>query len=173
MDAGLDTGDMLLKKTCQIAPSDTAQTLLDKLSRLGAESIVEVLQKLQHGSLLAETQDPAQASYASKLNKSEARLNWTQSAVQLECAVRGYNPYPVAYATIRNIPVKIWSSTKIDDISGEPGIVLAIDTRGVVVACGRGALCLEVMQRPNGKALPFKQFLQGFPIKVGDRFDMH
>jgi methionyl-tRNA formyltransferase len=173
MDAGLDTGDMLLKKTCQIAPSDTAQTLLDKLSKLGAESIVEVLQRLQHGSLLAEPQDPAQASYASKLNKSEAQLNWTQSAVQLESAVRGYNPFPVAYSTFHNIPVKIWRSTKVDDISGEPGIVLAIDTRGVVVACGQGALGLEVMQRPNGKALPFKQFLQGFPIKVGDRFDMH
>lgn len=171
MDEGLDTGDMLLKKTCPIMPADTAQTMLEKLSKLGAEAIVEALQKMQQGLLLAQAQDSAQASYAAKLNKAEAQLNWTQEAQQLARAVRGYNPFPIAYATFRNTPLKIWQSAAIEDVEGEPGVVVAIDNRGIVVACGRGALCLEVLQRPNGKALPFKQFLQGFAITAGDRFD--
>lgn len=171
MDEGLDTGNMLLKKTCPIDPADTAQTLLDKLSKLGAEAIVEALQKMQQGMLLAEHQDSARATYAAKLSKAEARLDWTQAAQQLERAVRGYNPFPVASAILNKTSFKIWKTTAIDDISGEPGLIMAIDNRGIVVACGRGALCLEVLQRPNGKALPFKQFLQGITIRAGDRFD--
>lgn len=172
MDEGLDTGAMLLKKTCPIAPKDTAHTLLEKLSELGASAILEALQKIQNGTLSAEAQNSAQATYANKLSKAEAQLNWNLSAEHLERAVRGYNPFPVANAKINNTPVKIWQAEAYGDIHGEPGTVLAVDKRGILLACGQGALCLEVLQRPSGKALPSNQFLQGFPIKVGDRFDI-
>ena len=172
MDEGLDTGAMLLKKTCPIAPKDTAHTLLEKLSELGASAILEALQKIQNGTLSAEAQNSAQATYANKLSKAEAQLNWNLSAEHLERAVRGYNPFPVANAKLNNTPVKIWQAEAYGDIHGEPGTVLAVDKRGILLACGQGALCLEVLQRPSGKALPSSQFLQGFPIKVGDRFDI-
>lgn len=172
MDEGLDTGDMLLKKTCPISHEDTAETLLEKLSALGAKAILEALQKLQSGTLNPTIQDAAQANYANKITKNEAQLNWAYSAAQLERAVRGYNPFPVAIAKLNNTSLKIWQAKTDDTMVGEPGTVLAIDTHGIWVACGQGALCLELLQRPGGKALPFKQFLQGFTIKAGDRFDM-
>lgn len=173
MDEGLDTGNMLLKQTCPIVATETTQSLLEKLTELGAESILEALQELPKGTLSSVPQDPERATYAPKLTKSEAKLNWTQSAIQLERAVRGYNPFPVAYAKIHDTPIKIWQAAVHNDAYSEPGMVVKVDRQGILVACGQGSLSLEVMQRPNGKALPSHQFLQGFPIKAGDRFDMH
>ena len=170
MDEGLDTGVMLYKKTCPITPFDTAQTLHDKLAILGAEAIIEALRKLDQGGLAGMAQDAALATYAAKLNKSEARFDWTQTATQLARAVRAYNPVPVAYSSLNGTTIKIWQASVTEQGQGEPGTVLAINNRGIQVACGQGALFLEVLQRPNGKALPAAQFVQGFMIKVGDRF---
>lgn len=172
MDEGLDTGNMLLKKSCSISTTDTSQTLLEKLTQIGSESILEVLQELPLGNLSATMQDSAQATYAAKITKSEALLDWKQSAKQLERAVRGYNPFPIAFAKINETIIKIWRAAPYEVTHNDPGKVLDIDKRGIVVACGQGALGLEVLQRPNGKALPANQFLQGFPIKAGDRFDL-
>lgn len=172
MDEGLDTGAMLYKRTCPILPTDTAQTLLEKLTEIGAESILEVLRALPEAQLKASVQESERATYALKLTKNEAQLNWTQSAKQLERAVRGYNPFPVAYARIKDANIKIWQAKAYEDRHGEPGAVLEIGERGITVACGQGSLALEVLQRPNAKALAASQFLQGFPIKAGDRFDM-
>jgi methionyl-tRNA formyltransferase len=168
MDAGLDTGDMLLKTHCPISDADTAQTLHDKLAMQGAEAIVQALAKLTE--LKREVQDSPLATYAAKLNKSEAQLDWSQEAEQLARAVRGYNPVPVANSPCQNTPVKLWQASVRHDLSGIPGTVLAADKHGIVVACGQGALNLEVLQRPGGKALPAAQFLQGFPVQAGDRF---
>jgi methionyl-tRNA formyltransferase len=170
MDEGLDTGAMLYKKTCPITPLDTAQTLHDKLAKLGAEAIIEALRKLAQGSLSGVAQDATLATYAAKLNKSEARLDWTQTAAQLARAVRAYNPVPVAYSSLHGTTIKIWQASESAQGQGEPGTVLAIDKRGIQVACGHGALSLETLQRPNGKSLPVTQFVQGFMVKVGDRF---
>ncbi|MEW6562192.1 MAG: methionyl-tRNA formyltransferase [Pseudomonadota bacterium] len=170
MDAGLDTGAMLLKKVCAIAPEDNAQTLHDKLAVLGAEAIVEVLPLVAAGTLSAEKQDDSQATYAAKLSKSEARLDWNQDATSLVRAVRAYHPFPVAQATVRETPVKIWQASVQSGRQGEPGLVLTVEPHGILVACGQGALLLEVLQRPGGKALPAAQFLQGFPLQPGDRF---
>jgi methionyl-tRNA formyltransferase len=170
MDEGLDTGAMLYKKNCPITPLDTAQTLHDKLAKLGAEAIIEALRKLDQGSLPGVAQDATQATYAAKLNKSEARLDWTQTAAQLARAVRAYNPVPVAYSSLNGTTIKIWQASESEQGQGEPGTVLAINKRGIQVACGHGALSLEMLQRPNGKSLPATQFVQGFMVKVGDRF---
>jgi len=170
MDEGLDTGTMLLIKSCQISAQDNAQTLHDKLARLGAEAILEALGKIEQGSLKGVVQDATQATYAAKLIKSEANLDWMQEASQLERAVRAYNPVPGAYSLLNGTIVKIWQSSKTEEQQGEPGTVLAADKNAIQVACGHGALNLEILQRPNGKPLPAAQFLQGFTIKPGDRF---
>jgi len=169
MDAGLDTGGMLLKKSCPIEPSDTAQTLLDKLTVLGGEAIVEALPLLQNNRLPSVVQDNALATYAAKLAKAEAQIEWVNEGEHLARAVRAYNPFPVAATTLNGVPVKIWQASVRPGLSGAPGVVLAVERGGIVVACGKDALCLEVLQRPNGKALGAAQFLQGFAVQPGDR----
>ncbi len=169
MDAGLDTGDMLLAKSCPIDTADTAQTLLDKLTALGGAAIVEALHALERNQLTGEAQDDALATYAAKLSKAEAQIDWARDAEELARAVRAYNPFPVATTTLHATPVKIWQASVRADLAGAPGTVLAVDKGGIVVACGKGALCLEVLQRPNAKAMGAAQFVQGFPVHAGDR----
>lgn len=170
MDAGLDTGAMLLKKACAIENKDNAATLHDKLAVLGAAAVTAALPLLEQGRLQAMSQDHALATYAAKLNKDEAQLDWTQDAVHLDRAVRGYNPFPGASAQINDTLIRIWQASVREGVSGEPGAVLAVEKNALLVACGNGALSLEILQRPNAKALPAAQFLQGFQIRAGDRF---
>ena len=170
MDAGLDTGDMLLKMRCKIAAEDTAQTLHDKLAQLGAQAITEALQKMQSGDLLPERQDGEQATYAAKLTKGEAKLDWNQDAIQLERAVRGYFPSPIAYAFFGETPLKILQASLTEDERAPVGTITAVDKERIRVACGKGSLALKVLQKPGGKPLPVAQFIQSFPIKAGDRF---
>lgn len=170
MDEGLDTGEMLLRLPCPIEINDDAQSLHDKLATLGAEAIVAALHELEQGSLLRVAQDETQATYAAKLGKAEARIDWTQDAAQIARAIRAYNPFPVAHSGFNGTMLKVWRATVRNELSGDAGTVLAVEPEGVVVACGRGALRLEVLQRPNAKAMPASQFLQGYPIHPGDRF---
>ncbi len=175
MDAGLDTGDMLLKKSCPITDQDNTQTLHDKLSALGAEAIVEALQLLQQGKLVGVPQDDTHSTYAAKLHKGEGLLDWDQPASRLARAVRAYNPVPVAYSTLNQLTVKIWQASVREGLKGPSdtvlaGTVLAIEKMGIIVACGQDALRLEILQRPNAKALPAAQFLHGYAIHPGDRF---
>lgn len=169
MDAGLDTGDMLLRHSCSISANDTAATLHDKLAALGASSIVEALRLLQANLLKPVRQDETAANYAAKLNKREALIDWSRDAEQIERAVRAFNPFPVCHTNFGELPIKVWQATSMS-LHGEPGRVLAIDKRGITVACGTGALRLEILQRPGGKAQPASQFIQSVPVAVGDEF---
>jgi len=169
MDEGLDTGDMLLRRTCPIAPDDTAQTLHDKLAGIGAGCILEALRMLQEGHLAPAKQDDASATYAAKLLKSEAQIDWRQDALLIERAVRAFNPFPVCHADFDGAAIKIWQAAFVRQ-QGEPGAVLAVDKRGITVACGTDALRLETLQRPGGKAQPAAQFLQAVPVRPGDCF---
>ena len=170
MDAGLDTGTMLLQKSCPITALDNAQTLHDKLAQLGAAAIVEALHLLEQGRLHGVVQDGAQASYAAKLSKAEAQLDWARPAAQLQRAVRAYHPFPIAHTLFNDTPLKIWQASVREGAHGQPGAVLAVEKNGILVACGQDALCMEVLQRPNAKALSAAQFLQGFAIHPGDHF---
>jgi methionyl-tRNA formyltransferase len=170
MDEGLDTGDMLLRHACPIAPGDTAQTLHDKLAEIGAASILEALQLLQQQRLTPVRQDGAMATYAAKLLKGEARIDWRQEAQQIERAVRAFNPFPVCHADFNGASIKIWQASVQEGAHGEPGAVVAADKHGITVACGKEALRLEILQRPGGKAQPAAQFLQAVPARAGDRF---
>ncbi len=170
MDEGLDTGDMLLKSACPIERQDNAQTLHDKLAQMGAKAIMQAVQLLERDALQPQKQDERLATYAAKLSKAEALLDWTKSAEQLERAVRGYFPFPVAQTMFGETPVKILRASCSDAKSAQPGTVIEQNKDRILVACGNGALALEILQKPGGKPLPAMQFVQGFPIKVGDRF---
>lgn len=171
MDEGLDTGDTLLKKQCAITVDETAGSLHDKLAKLGAQAIVEALHKLELGDLHAEPQEAQLATYAAKLVKSEAQLDWSQSATQLDRAVRGYFPFPIAYAFLRGTPIKILRARLVEGRKDTAGTIIEVTKSHILVACGNGVLALETLQKPGGKALPAAQFVQGFPVKAGDCFD--
>ena len=163
MDAGLDTGTMLLRKRLDIAATDTAQSLHDKLATLGATSIVDALNLLPQHRLLAEPQDEALATYAAKISKDEARIVWTRPAAEIERAVRAYNPAPGAFTLRKGEKLKLWAA-HYASAQGDPGTVLAADKDGIVVACGNGALCITELQRAGGKRLAVAQFLAGIAI---------
>ena len=163
MDEGLDTGDMLLKKACVIEPHDTAQTLHDKLTELGAQAIVEALQKMDQGKLIPEKQDSRHATYAAKLTKSEAQLDWKQDAAQLERAVRGYFPFPTANTLFGATPIKILRASLAEGKPGEPGQVMDTDNGRLIVACGRGSLALELLQKPGANRYPSRNSCKACP----------
>ncbi len=187
MDEGLDTGDMLMRRSCPIAQNDTAQTLHDKLAVVGASCILEALYLLQEPGLAGMSptggnwqnrltpvkQDNEAACYAAKLLKSEAQIDWRQDAQQIERAVRAFNPFPVCHASLNGAAIKIWQAALQEGAQGEAGKVLAVNKHGITVACGKGALRLEVLQRPGGKAQPAAQFLQAVPVKAGDNFSIN
>ena len=173
MDAGLDTGDMLLKKVCGISHNDTAETLHDKLATLGAEAIIDALKLLREEELRPIAQNNENATYAAKITKEEAQINWCLAAEEIERSVRSYNPYPGASSNLNNQPIRVWQAKVGAEKSGAPGEIVDVLKNEIVVACGSGTLNIEILQRPNAKALKTNQFLQGFPIKAGDRFSSH
>ena len=166
MDAGLDTGTMLLKKSCPIEPDDTAQMLHDRLAVLGGTAIVETLAHLT--GLTAEAQDNALATYAAKLSKEEAEIDWRQPAIDIARAVRAFNPFPVAFTRLDGESLRIWAAQAISG-AGEPGCVISADKSGLSVACGEGALLITELQRAGGKRLTAAQFQSGGGIPVGTR----
>ncbi len=170
MEAGLDTGPVLLSGVTPINEDDTAATLHDKLAAQGAVLIVEALAKLP---LPAVPQPEEGVTYAAKLDKAEAPLDWRLTATQLQRQVRAFNPFPGALATLAGQPVKVWQAEveTTPGTPGTPGTVFSADKRGIVVACGEGALCLTELQKAGGKRLPAAQFLAGTPLKAGALFE--
>ena len=154
MEAGLDTGPMLLKMTTTITAEDTGGSLHDRLAQLGSAAVVEAVTKLAAGELRGEVQDDSLATYAHKLNKDEARLDWSRPAVELERLVRAFNPWPICHSTLNGEALKIHAA-QLGEGQGTPGSVLAADKSGLTVACGEGALRLTRLQLPGGKPLSF------------------
>ncbi len=154
MEAGLDTGPMLLKVTTPIAADDTGGSLHDRLATLGAAAVVEAIPQLAAGTLHGEVQDDALATYAHKLNKDEARLDWSRPAVELERLVRAFNPWPVCHTTLGEAALKVYAAA-VAEGQGAPGTILAASRDGLTVACGAGALRLTRLQLPGGKPLGF------------------
>lgn len=154
MEAGLDTGPMLLKVTTTITAEDTGGSLHDRLAQLGSAAVVEAVTKLAAGELRGEVQDDSLATYAHKLNKDEARLDWSRPAVELERLVRAFNPWPICHSTLNGEALKVHAA-QLGEGQGAPGSVLAADRSGLTVACGEGALRLTRLQLPGGKPLSF------------------
>ena len=151
MDVGLDTGDMLHKVSCPITAQDTSATLYDKLAEMGPQGLLATLAELANGTATPEKQDEALVTYAEKLSKEEARLNWTLSAAQLERCVRAFNPWPVSFFMIDGQPVKVWQSQAIvAEQNQAPGTIISADKHGIAVATAEGALLMTQLQ-PSGK----------------------
>lgn len=151
MDVGLDTGDMLYKLACPITAQDTSATLYNTLAELGPKGLLETLAQLASGQASPEKQDETRVTYAEKLSKEEARLDWSLSAAQLERCIRAFNPWPVSYFTVDEQPVKVWQASVIDaPASAEPGTILDADKQGIRIATADGVLNLEMLQ-PAGK----------------------
>ncbi len=166
MDAGLDTGAMLTKTQVPIGDTDTAASLHDALAAAGAAAIVAAL--ANYPSLVPEKQDESQASYAAKLTKDEARLDWNQPAVALARAVRAYNPAPGAWTLLDGAPLKIWVAQAVAG-AGAPGAVLRAEADRLVVACGEGALALQEVQPAGSKRMSAAAFVAGRPLAPGAR----
>ena len=173
MDAGLDTGPVLLQEALDIGPDETAQSLHDRLAQLGARLIVKALQDVQQGKLSARPQPEQGATYAQKLNKAESKVDWSAPAQAIDLSIRAYSPFPGATARMGDTELKLWRAAAIaaDQPAAAPGEVLRADDQGIVVACGAGQLALLELQRPGGRRMPAGEFLRGFPVSPGDRFE--
>ncbi|MGA6097813.1 methionyl-tRNA formyltransferase [Stutzerimonas marianensis] len=154
MEAGLDTGPMLLKVTTPISAIDTGGSLHDRLATLGAQALVEAVAALEAGTLVGEVQDDALATYAHKLNKEEARLDWTRPAVELERRVRAFHPWPICHAGLDDATLKVHAARAAAG-QGTPGQILEASREGLEIACGEGSLLLTRLQLPGGKPLDF------------------
>jgi len=166
----LDAGGMIMKRAVAITEQDTAQSLHDALAEMGAELIVQAMHKLElEGRLPAEPQDEALVTYAAKLVKSEAALDWNKDAEDLSRQVRGFNPFPVAQASLSGKPCRIWMASALPG-KAVPGVIADLKD-GIAVGCGQGLLRIEELQMPGGKRMSARDFVAGHELKVGDRFD--
>lgn len=160
MDVGLDTGDMLHKLACPITAEDTSATLYDKLAELGPQGLIETLKQLASGTATPEVQDEARVTYAEKLSKEEARVDWTLSAAQLERCIRAFNPWPMSWFEIEGQPVKVWAASVIADAAdAAPGTILDVSKQGIRVATGDGILNLLSLQPAGKKAMSAQDLL--------------
>ncbi|MEO7549002.1 MAG: methionyl-tRNA formyltransferase [Ramlibacter sp.] len=174
MDAGLDTGDMLLVERVPIGPADTTALLHDRLAALGGRMIVEALEMAACGGLHPVAQPLVGVSYARKIEKAESAINWTTSAQEIARKVRAFDPFPAASGVLGGEALKLWRC-EIDSAQCPPdvrkGTILSVNELGVAVACGEGVLRLTEMQRPGGKRLPVAEFLRGFTLVPGMAFE--
>jgi len=169
MDKGLDTGDMILTAECTIENNDTSASLYEKLAQLGPTALIDTLALMTTGTHKAITQNNALATYAHKLDKNEAEINWNLTADELDRKIRAYIPWPVAQFTFtdnsesnKQHRIRIWqASVKEMKVTQPAGSIISVDKEGIVVATAKGAICLEVLQLPNKKALPIKDILNG------------
>ena len=173
MDAGLDTGDMLLTERLAIRPSDSTATLHDRLAVLGGRMIVEALELAARGGLRAVPQPAEGVTYAHKIEKAEAAIDWRLPAAVIERRVRAFDPFPGATAVLGGEVVKVWCS-ELDSCQRpsdvRQGQILLVNDGGITVACGDGCLRLTQLQRPGGKRLLARDFLRGFDLKAGQQF---
>lgn len=170
MDEGLDTGPMLLRQALTIASGETTGSLHDRLASLGAAMIVDALRRLEAGALNAQAQPQEGVTYAAKIRKEEAALDFMLPATVLENKVRAFNPFPGATARFNGVPVKVWRAIAHPEHrhSEAPGTVIEADARhGLIVACGSGTLQLLELQKPGGKRLGAEEFLQGYTMQGG------
>lgn len=160
MDVGLDTGDMLYKLACPITAEDTSATLYDKLAALGPKGLIDTLQQLADNTATPEVQDESLVTYAEKLSKEEAQIDWSLPAAQLERCIRAFNPWPMSWMMIDDQPVKIWKASVINKtVAAAPGTIIDANKQGIQVATVDGILNLESLQPSGKKAISAQDLL--------------
>ncbi len=177
MDAGLDTGPVLKRRNIVISADDTSGSLLEKLTEVGAQLIVDFLDELRATSLggavtwIAQPQSAAGVTYAAKIEKRESRINWNEPAILIERKVRAFSPSPGTVTRLNGVEFKIWQA-RLCDGTGLPGEVLAFEDGVLRVACGQGALQLLELQRAGGRRLHAREFSLGIPVRAGNRCEL-
>ncbi len=168
MDAGIDTGDMLLQKGFEITDSDTGETVHDKLSALGAEMIVDALRKLESGTLVPTPQTEENTCYAPMLTKGLGCVDWSKDADTIDHYVRGLYPWPGSYTFLEGKKVKLFSVVPQEQAqAGNPGEIIAVEKDSIVVATGEGSIKILELQLEGKKRMPVKDFLLGYQLKPG------
>lgn len=174
MDVGMDTGDMLEKVRCPITSSDTATTLHDKLAQLSAEPLLKVLEKLSNDTVKPEVQNNELVTYAAKINKEDALINWQQSAAEIDQKIRAFNPWPIAYTLLQEDVLRIHQAQIVTtEHSQIPGTVLNIAKNGLLIAAGTQALLIEKIQLPGAKVISIADWLNSSKcqLQVGHCFN--
>jgi len=174
MDAGLDTGPILMMEEMEIDAQDSAGSLTERLAHLGADLLVRALRELALGRLQRRSQPEQGVMYARKLDKAEAWLDWREPASVVAARVRAFDPFPGACGSMEGMTVKIWSAqlapAEADHADSVPGTVVGVGAQGIEVACGQGSVLLTELQRPGGRRLIAREFLAGTPIAAGARW---
>ncbi len=171
MDTGLDTGPMLLQRPCPILPHDTGGSLHDRLAALGAESLLEALEGLADHRLDARPQPLEGVTYADKLSKADALVDWQESAIAIERRIRAFNPWPVAQTHLDGEVMRLWQAQALAGQAGQaPGSIVQADRQAVLVATGEGLLALQQIQRPGGRPMAATELINSLPL-AGRRFD--
>ncbi len=162
MNAGLDTGDILQLFACPITAEDSGGDLHDRLAKIGADAIVKILNDLDSNKLKPTVQDDSLATYAHKLDKKEALINWQQPATKIERLIRAFNPWPVAFTCINEKTLRIWQAQALAENSDlEAGTIIACDKKGIDISCGEGTLRLLKLQPSGSKAMDVASFMNG------------
>ena len=169
MDEGMDTGDVILRRSTPIGEDETAGQLHARLGELGAAALLEALGRLGRGEAGREVQDSSAATYTPKLTKQDGRLEWAGSAQSLSCKVRGFNPWPMCWVEMGAGPLRVLTAVAVDG-EGEPGTVVALESDGPVVACGSGALKMLEVQPQGRKVMGGRDFVNGHGLAIGDSF---
>lgn len=173
MDAGLDTGDMILKEEVTLDKKETGGSLFDKLSEVGARLLIRTLEVLEDGTAQFEKQPKESTTeYAEMLTKKSGNIDWNKSAAEIECLIRGMNPWPSAYTAWRGKTLKIWAASvypkkEIDEMA-VPGTVVGVTKQALLVQTGDGVLALEELQPEGKKRMPVDAFLRGYPMEAGE-----
>ncbi|MFT5112988.1 MAG: methionyl-tRNA formyltransferase [Parasphingorhabdus sp.] len=171
MSKGCDTGDMLASVRTPILVTDTTASLHDRLAGLAAEMLVERLEDLLAGKLVAVPQDPAGVTHAAKISRQDAKIEWNDDAQVIERSVRAFTPWPGAWCPMNEIELKIWQ-VRVEPLvhSAKPGQVIHIDDSGICVACGQNSLRISELQRPGSRRMSAVEFLRGSDLEVGSHF---
>lgn len=168
MEEGLDTGPILLQEAVAIEKNVNAAELHDRLARLGAGLISTALERIENGSAVFHAQPDEGVTYAAKIRKEEAIVDFTLPADTLDCRIRAFNPFPGCIALYERTPIKIWKArSSAQSVNAPPGQIVSADENGIVVACGTGSLTLDELQKPGARRLPAAEFIKGFSFEKG------
>lgn len=170
MNEGIDTGDILLKAVVDLDPKETGESLYEKLSKTGAELILQVLPMIEAGTVKPEKQDDSLSTHAGKLSKALGCIDWNKSAVEIERLIRGLNSWPSAYTSFKGKTLKIWEADVVKNrAAGEPGSVAAVTKTDITVNAGEGQLLLKSIQLEGKKRMEVKDFLLGYKVENGEK----
>lgn len=172
MDKGLDTGDMLLKAKCEIEPTDTSGDIFDKLAVCGAPALIKTVNLIANGQVSPEAQNSTLSNYAAKISKQEAFIDWHLDAQKIERKIRAFNPLPIAHTVLNGERIKVWRGD-VSTQEGEPGTIIELSKKHILVACGSGSLYLRQLQLPGGKAMDIAALMnsKAYMFSVGSQFD--